>query len=592
MAAARFIFGFSSAEQPGALSNQTKESVLSKAGPAAASEPQEASTWNPVGYRACKSHGPGHSSEFSLCLLLSPKKEHLESGVHHESFFIVPTLAQLYSIVAGAVCVRDTVFGDSPFHSAVLKVSATIAEASSLLPKLATTAASSTFITPPKMAAALRDVQIACALAVNESYVKNCKITLNTSDEAEIAAMSRGRKVSTPALIGSKRAARAMSLVKWLRGVRVAFSFQCEVYNFVVVVMVVVVVVVVFVFVVVVVGVVLAIVVVVVVIDVGVVVVIGARAEESVTALEPRGLAMLAHSAAKLGWKDIGVLTALASCASAKASDLTSTDLAKICWAFSKLDVVDELPSFWQTMTDNVRAKASTAKSVDLSMLAWAFGNCELRESGYLSSYHGGVQWDKRFGQKLARERQAVGGAARSIACEAGGLDAPADGRHLPVVVPGRLPAGGQSDRQRFNGARSRLASTMPALALRAAALFCAARWTRDANLPDGRRLIDELSSLPEPYSALGELLGGTTRASGEVNGAAHAEGYGEFAELGGLLGAALRSGSPGNPAQSLGAVESFASSCRHLNAFLGPRAAILDEFTARLPQLVVEIGG
>ena len=123
----------------------------------------------------------------------------------------MPTLAQLYSIVAGAVCVRDTVFGDSPFHSAVLKVSATIAEASSLLPKLATTAASSTFITPPKMAAALRDVQIACALAVNESYVKNCKITLNTSDEAEIAAMSRGRKVSTPALIGSKRAARAMS---------------------------------------------------------------------------------------------------------------------------------------------------------------------------------------------------------------------------------------------------------------------------------------------------------------------------------------------------------------------------------------------
>ncbi|OLQ12667.1 Catechol O-methyltransferase [Symbiodinium microadriaticum] len=119
----------------------------------------------------------------------------------------------------------------------------------------------------------------------------------------------------------------------------------------------------------------------------------------------------------------------------------------------------------------------------------------------------------------------------------------------------------------------------------------------RDANLPDGRLLIDELLlHLPEPFSALGELLGGAptapTRPSGEVNGAAHTECDGEFAELGGLLAAALRSGSPGNPAFCLGSVESFAASCRCLNAFLGPRAAILDEFTARLPQLVVEIGG
>ncbi|OLQ12665.1 hypothetical protein AK812_SmicGene3395 [Symbiodinium microadriaticum] len=107
-----------------------------------------------------------------------------------------------------------------------------------------------------------------------------------------------------------------------------------------------------------------------------------ARAGESVTALEPRGLAMLAHSAAKLGWKDIDVLTAVASCASAKAPDLTSTDLAKICWAFSKLDVVEELPSFWRTMAESVRAKACTAKSVDLSMLAWAFGNCGQGDAG------------------------------------------------------------------------------------------------------------------------------------------------------------------------------------------------------------------
>ncbi|CAJ1452103.1 unnamed protein product [Effrenium voratum] len=89
--------------------------------------------------------------------------------------------------------------------------------------------------------------------------------------------------------------------------------------------------------------------------------------------LEPRGLAMVAHSAAKLGWRDAALK--LSSCASAKSKELNTTDLAKICWAMSKLGC--ELPDFWGAMEDAVIDKIASAKSVDLSMIAWAFGHAE-----------------------------------------------------------------------------------------------------------------------------------------------------------------------------------------------------------------------
>ncbi|CAL1131286.1 unnamed protein product [Cladocopium goreaui] len=105
-----------------------------------------------------------------------------------------------------------------------------------------------------------------------------------------------------------------------------------------------------------------------------------ARVRDCVPCLEPRGLAMVAHSAAKLGHKEMALWLELTRCASAKTEALTSSDLAKLCWAVSKLDLTNEFPDFWQTMEDAVICAASNAQSVDLSMLAWAFGNAGRNE--------------------------------------------------------------------------------------------------------------------------------------------------------------------------------------------------------------------
>ncbi|CAE7233142.1 Comt [Symbiodinium natans] len=143
-----------------------------------------------------------------------------------------------------------------------------------------------------------------------------------------------------------------------------------------------------------------------------------------------------------------------------------------------------------------------------------------------------------------------------------------------------------------------RLAAAAPSAALRGAAAFCASRWAVDGALPDSQRLVEELCGLQQPFSTLGELLGGTPAAAAGAAAAVGELGLGsscgsaEFAELGGLLEAVLGSGSPGNPAKTLRAAHAFGVRCSALDASLGPRAAILDEFTARLPQLVVEIGG
>eukprot|EP00435_Cladocopium_sp_Y103_P032882 s453_g8.t1 len=103
------------------------------------------------------------------------------------------------------------------------------------------------------------------------------------------------------------------------------------------------------------------------------------RVRDCVACLEPRGLAMVAHSAAKLGHKEMALWLELTRCASAKIEALTSSDLAKLCWAVSKLDLANEFPDFWQTMEDAVICAVASAQSVDLSMLAWAFGTAGAR---------------------------------------------------------------------------------------------------------------------------------------------------------------------------------------------------------------------
>ncbi|CAE7244131.1 comta [Symbiodinium sp. CCMP2592] len=304
-------------------------------------------------------------------------------------------------------------------------------------------------------------------------------------------------------------------------------------------------------------------------------------------------------------FQDPGLVAALAhACKGGKLWTFAPDEFCAIAWAFGKFRMADA-----EIRADLLVISRQRCDELDnVSFVNLATSLLTMVESGGTNGSDKSWQESVRplveqLEASLAKREdltpQQMAATCRSL-CRAGfpqEANRIAEGSTEPDVLAALLAAAERAgDAPRCVELWSRLASTMPALALRAAALFCAARWTRDANLSDGRRLIDELSSLPEPFSALGELLGGTPtatmRAGGEVNGAAHTEGYGEFAELGGLLGAALRSGSPGNPALSLGAVESFASSCRHLNAFLGPRAAILDEFTARLPQLVVEIGG
>ena len=101
-----------------------------------------------------------------------------------------------------------------------------------------------------------------------------------------------------------------------------------------------------------------------------------ARALEAIEALEPRGLAMAAHAAAKLSWRQAA--EALAAAAASRAPELTAQELAKICWALAKLEVLQH--STWRSLAQQLALKVEDLRPVDLSMLAWAFGTCELEK--------------------------------------------------------------------------------------------------------------------------------------------------------------------------------------------------------------------
>ncbi|CAK9046284.1 unnamed protein product, partial [Durusdinium trenchii] len=101
------------------------------------------------------------------------------------------------------------------------------------------------------------------------------------------------------------------------------------------------------------------------------------RVHGAIPCLEPRGLSMAAYACAKLALNKDALLSELADCSVRKAADFSSTDVAKICWAFAKLDFVQEALAFWKEMAQVVLHKVGTARHVELSMIAWAFGTAQ-----------------------------------------------------------------------------------------------------------------------------------------------------------------------------------------------------------------------
>lgn len=98
---------------------------------------------------------------------------------------------------------------------------------------------------------------------------------------------------------------------------------------------------------------------------------------EAIPRLEPRGLSMVAYAIAKLGENKEVMLAELARVSILKAADFSATDVAKICWAFSKLDFIDGALNFWKEMANVVLKQVATARHVELSMIAWAFGTAQ-----------------------------------------------------------------------------------------------------------------------------------------------------------------------------------------------------------------------
>eukprot|EP00913_Durusdinium_trenchii_P033157 g31040.t1 len=76
------------------------------------------------------------------------------------------------------------------------------------------------------------------------------------------------------------------------------------------------------------------------------------RLLSSMDFLEPRGLSMLAYSAAKLLYGDHRLLSQLSACSCRCCHRFGATDVAKATWAFAKLRFVEEemAQEFWRQM--------------------------------------------------------------------------------------------------------------------------------------------------------------------------------------------------------------------------------------------------
>ncbi|CAJ1454512.1 unnamed protein product, partial [Effrenium voratum] len=96
------------------------------------------------------------------------------------------------------------------------------------------------------------------------------------------------------------------------------------------------------------------------------------RLRDATHRLEPRGLSMVAYACAKMAWREEAFLRDVAAASTKKAPDFGSTDIAKICWAYAKLDFVAEASELWAAM-GQVLQKVHLSRHVDLSMIAWAF---------------------------------------------------------------------------------------------------------------------------------------------------------------------------------------------------------------------------
>ncbi|OLP86504.1 Hemicentin-1 [Symbiodinium microadriaticum] len=101
------------------------------------------------------------------------------------------------------------------------------------------------------------------------------------------------------------------------------------------------------------------------------------KLHQAIARLEPRGLSMVAYASAKLAWREEAFLLDLASESTKKAAHFGPTDVAKICWGFTKLEMVQQVPDFWTAMETVVQRKVQEARHVDLSMIVWAFGMAE-----------------------------------------------------------------------------------------------------------------------------------------------------------------------------------------------------------------------
>ncbi|CAJ1368050.1 unnamed protein product [Effrenium voratum] len=96
------------------------------------------------------------------------------------------------------------------------------------------------------------------------------------------------------------------------------------------------------------------------------------RLRDATHRLEPRGLSMVAYACAKMAWREEAFLRDVAAASTKKAPDFGSTDIAKICWAYAKLDFVAEASELWAAM-GQVLQKVHLSRHVDLSMIFWAF---------------------------------------------------------------------------------------------------------------------------------------------------------------------------------------------------------------------------
>merc|ERR1712216_1056699 len=74
-------------------------------------------------------------------------------------------------------------------------------------------------------------------------------------------------------------------------------------------------------------------------------------------------------------WGNKSLLAALAEAGARRSSDFGPTDIAKGCWAFSKLRFVSEpvAMDFWSAMSREAPRTVRSARFVDVSMMAWAF---------------------------------------------------------------------------------------------------------------------------------------------------------------------------------------------------------------------------